>query len=169
MIIRFLWILGIQWSGLTQRVVFFFYVKSFSSLAGRGVDPFPHSIVWNSGVPVRVNFFAWEATWAKILTLNQLRKRGWKLPNRCYMCKEEEETSVHILLHCPKACILWQLIFSLFGVQWVMHSSVRGLLLSWGDFLVGRKRKKAWKVTPLCLFWSIWRERNRRTFENCEC
>ena len=91
------------------------------------------------------------------------------MPNRCYMSKEKEETSVYILLHCPKACILWQLIFSLFGVQWVMHSSVRGLLLSWGDFLVGRKRKKAWKVTPLCLFWSIWRERNRRAFENCEC
>ena len=30
-------------------------------------------------------------------------------------------------------------------------------------------RKKAWKVAPLCLFWSIWRKRNRRTFENCEC
>ena len=91
------------------------------------------------------------------------------MPNRCYMCKEEEDTSVHILLHCPKARILWQLIFALFGVHWVMHSLVRGLLLSWGGFPVGRKRKKAWKVAPLCLFWSVWRERNRRAFENCEC
>ena len=23
-------------------------------------------------------------------------------------------------------------------------------------------------MAPLCLFWSILRERNRRTFENCE-
>ena len=65
------------------------------------------------------------------------------MPNRCYMCKEEEEMSDHILLHCPKTHILWQLIFALFGVQWVMHSSVRGLLLSWGGFFVGRRRKKA--------------------------
>ena len=84
------------------------------------------------------------------------------MPNRCYICKEEEETSDHILLHCLKACILWQLIFVLFDVQWVMHSSMRGLLLSWGGFLVGRKMKKAWKVALLCLFWSIWRERNSR-------
>ena len=91
------------------------------------------------------------------------------MPNRCYMSKEEEETSVHILLHCSKACILWQLIFPLFGVQWAMHSSVKGFLLSWGGFPVGRKRKKAWKVALLCLFWSIWRERNRRVFEKCEC
>ena len=52
------------------------------------------------------------------------------MSNRCHMCKEEEKTSVHILLHYPKACILWHLIFALFSVQWVMHSSVRGLLLS---------------------------------------
>ena len=66
-----------------------FFVRSFDSLAGTGVDHFPHSVVWNSWVPVRVSFFAWEATWVKILTLDQLKKRGWKMPNRCYMCKEE--------------------------------------------------------------------------------
>ena len=90
------------------------------------------------------------------------------MPNRCYMCKEEEEMGIHILLHCLTAHILWQLIFALFGVHWVMHSSVRGLLLNWGGFPIGRKREKAWKVALLCLFWSIWRERNRRAFENCE-
>ena len=95
-----------------------FSVKSFySSLASKGADPFPHDTAWNSWAPVGVHFFAWEATWGKILTLDQLKKRGWKLPKRCYMCKEEEETSDHILLHCPKALILWQLVFALFGVQ----------------------------------------------------
>ena len=45
-----------------------FSVKSlYSSLAKRGVDPFSHGIVWNSQAPIRVSFFAWEATWAKIL------------------------------------------------------------------------------------------------------
>ena len=67
------------------------------------------------------------------------------------MCKEEEETSDHILLHCLKAHILWQLIFVLFDVQWVMHSSERGLLLSWGISCVRRKRKKDWKFASLCL------------------
>ena len=45
---------------------------------------------------------------------------------------------------------------------------VRGVLVSWAGSFIGKKRKKAWKVAPLCLFWSVWRERNRRIFESCE-
>ena len=63
---------------------------------------------------------------------------------------------------------LWHLIFALFGVQWVMHSTIRGVLLSWCGISVGKKRKKAWKAAPLCLFWTILREINRRAFDNCE-
>ena len=52
-----------------------FIVKSYSSLASRRAKLFPHSIVWNSWTPIKVNFFAWEATWVKILTQGKL-KRG---------------------------------------------------------------------------------------------
>ena len=91
------------------------------------------------------------------------------MPNRCYMCKAEEETGYHLLLHCPKASTLWQLVCALFHIQWVMHSSMKGVLLSWNGVSVGKKRKKVWKVAPLCIFWSIWREWNRRAFEDMEC
>ena len=81
-----------------------FSVKSFySSLVNGGMEPFPHDIVWNSWVLVRVSFFSWEANWARILTLDQLKRTGWRIPNKCYMCKEEEETRDHILLHCIKS------------------------------------------------------------------
>ena len=84
------------------------------------------------------------------------------------MCKVEEELRDHLLLYCLKASTLWQLVYALFHVPWVMHSSKRGVLLSWNGVPIGKKRKKAWKVAPLCIFWSIWRERNRRTFEDRE-
>ncbi|RVW89321.1 hypothetical protein CK203_045428 [Vitis vinifera] len=41
------------------------------------------------------------------------------------------------------------------------------LYSSQGAF-VGKKRKKAWKATPLCLFWTLWKERNQRAFEDSE-
>ena len=72
------------------------------------------------------------------------------MPNRCYMCKAEEETVDHLLLHCPKASTLWQSVCALFHIQWVMHSLIRGVLLSWNGVPIDKKRKK---VAPLCIFW----------------
>ena len=31
---------------------------------------------------------------------------------------------------------------------------------------MGKKRKKVWRVAPLCLFWIVWHERNRVAFDN---
>ena len=66
----------------------------------------------------------------------------------------EEESIDHILLHCELARSLWNL-FSLFGVSWVLPSSVREALLGWLGSCVGKKRKKVWLSTPLCLFWIV--------------
>ena len=31
---------------------------------------------------------------------------------------------------------------------------------------MGKNRKKIWLTTPPCLFWTLWRKRNRVVFEN---
>ena len=80
-------------------------------------------------VPIRASFFGWEAAWNRLLTTDRLKRFGWSIPNRCFLCKQEEETTDHLLLFCEKARMLWLLIFSLFGVHWVMHSSVKRNLL----------------------------------------
>ena len=49
--------------------------------------------------------------------------------NRCYLCKVEEETSDHLILFCKKDTMLWSLLFSLFDVQWVLHSSIKRSLI----------------------------------------
>ena len=133
-----------------------FSVKScYCSFAFSNRKVFPLGIVWNPWVLRRVSFFTWEAVWERILTLDQLKRRDWCLPSRCYLCKGEEE-STNYILHCPKVAMLWQLIFAfLFCVQWVMSSLVKDALHSWHGSFVGKKRKKAWKATPLCLFWTL--------------
>ena len=105
-----------------------------------------------------MSFFTWEACWGKVLTLDQLQKRGWTLVNRYALCKELE-TIDHILLHCDKTRVLWQLVFSSFGIQWVIFEMIRETLLGWPNSFVGRRRVKAWKVAPLCIFWTISKER----------
>ena len=62
--------------------------------------------------------------------------------------------------------MLWNLIYSLFGVKWVMHSSIRRNLLGWHSSFVGKKWEKARRTAPLCLLWTIWNERIRRAFND---
>ena len=107
-----------------------FSIKSFySALEGSNTVPFPKSIIWSPFVPTKVGFFAWEATWGKALILDQLKKRGWALLNRCYLSGAAEESINHLLIHCTKARVLWDLLFNLFGVLWVLPSSVKEILL----------------------------------------
>ena len=144
-----------------------FFIKSFySALEGSNTVPFPKSVIWSPYVPTKVGFFAWEDTWGKALTFDQLKKRAWALPKRCYLCGAAEESINHLLIHCTKARILWDLLFNLFGALWILPSSVKEILLGWHGQFVGNKWVKVWRAAPLCLFWTIWRERNRVDFEN---
>ena len=101
-----------------------------------------------------------------MLTLDQLKRRGMTFANRCFMCEEEEETIDHLLIHCKFAKMLWDLFLSIVGISWVFPHSVLHTLLAWQGCAVGKKRKKIWLAAPLCLFWNLWRARNRLVFEN---
>ena len=64
------------------------------------------------------------------VTFEQLKRRVKTLPNRCYLCKGGEELRDLLLLHCSIAKMVLFLVYSLFGVVWVMYS-MRENLLSW--------------------------------------
>ena len=42
-----------------------------------------------------------------MLTLDQLKRKGRVLANRCLLSGEEEEMIDHILVHCVKTRVLW--------------------------------------------------------------
>ena len=71
----------------------------------------------------RVGFFAWEALWLKVLTLDQLKQRGRALANRCFLC-EEKESIGHMLLHCHNATQLWDILLEIVGIHWVFPLTI---------------------------------------------
>ena len=131
-------------------------MKSLYSILEPGVSLlFPSGSIWRVSVPPKVAFFAWEASWGKVLTLEQLQRRGYSLENKCFLCLSEVKTVDHLLLHCVKTRVLWNLLFSLCGVAWTLSCIVKETLLGWHGAFVGKARKKAWQMAPLCIFWSI--------------
>lgn len=113
---------------------------------------FPKKRICISYVPQKTAFFAWESTWGKVLTLDKLQRRAWKLPNRCYLCGCAEKTIHPLLLHCPVVSSLWEITLKLVGAHWVFPRTVKDVISSWRESFVGKKRRKIWYAVPLCIF-----------------
>ena len=140
-------------------------LKGHLTLTNSDVMGFPYKSIWVARVPTKAAFFAWEASWGKVLTLDSLQRRGFQLPNRCFLCECEEESVNHILIYCTVVVrALWDIVFGLVDVKWVSPGTVKEVLASWRGSWVGKKRKKIWDAIPLCIFWTGWKERNRLAF-----
>ena len=100
--------------------------------------------------------------------MDQLKKRGIHLANRCPLCKREEENLDNLLLRCDKVQDLWALLFVIFGISWVLPSPVQEKMAGWRRPYARKKAKKIWLAAPIFLFWCIWRERNRDLFDGGE-
>ncbi|RVW98204.1 hypothetical protein CK203_031873 [Vitis vinifera] len=53
----------------------------YSMMESGGLSMFPSERIWRARVPPKVAFFAWEASWGKVLTQEQLQRRGFSLAN----------------------------------------------------------------------------------------
>jgi len=77
-----------------------------SALENLGDRGFPCRLIRRTSAPAKVAVFIWEASHGKILTIDNLPKRGITSVNRCYMCKAEYESVDHLLLHCKVGSLL---------------------------------------------------------------
>ena len=82
------------------------------------------------------------------------------------MCYKNEETIDRLLIYCAKTRVLWEMFFSLVRVSWVLPLLIREPLLNWNGLFVAKKRKKVWRVAPLHIFWTVWKAKNRMTFDD---
>ena len=122
---------------------------------------FPCRSIWNPIVPLKLGFFAWEASWGKVLTLDQLKRRGIPLVNRCFLCEENEETIDHLLIHCLRAKMLWDLLLTITDSNWVFPVRFDNFSLL-GKALVSAKngREFGWRLffvySGRCGWKGIW-------------
>ncbi|XP_038682322.1 uncharacterized protein LOC119982818 [Tripterygium wilfordii] len=99
-----------------------FLVKSFYLhllMANRKVESpsLKWDSVWLTPCPTKVSFFFWEALWGRILTINNLIGRGFFFPNICVLCKFNEESVSHLLLHCSSVAKVGGTVWNLMGVD----------------------------------------------------
>ena len=64
---------SVFWKG--GKNVQFGVKNAYSLLISPIVSVFPKNGIWMDRVPTKLAFFAWEAAWGKVLTLDRLQKR----------------------------------------------------------------------------------------------
>ena len=83
----------------SQRWFFFFTVEAnFNHLESETLPLVLVKVLWNPCVPTKVGFFGRESWWGKVLTMEQMKKRGHQLASRCLLCGRDEEGLEHLLI-----------------------------------------------------------------------
>ena len=85
-------------------------------------------------------------------TLDQLKRQGRVLANKCFLCEKNEETIDHLLFRCKKTNMLYDIFLSIDGTSWVFLGLIIQILLSWQGASMGKKDKNIWLAVLFCLF-----------------
>ena len=122
--------------------------------------------VWAHGTWPKVSTFLWLLSHKRILTWDNLLKQGFIGPSQCPNCKQNIETIQHLMLTCTLASKLCEKIC--FRSQ---RSKPQGDLTSimrlWPKHPYNSPiLNTLWQIIPGLLFWSLWKERNRRIFKH---
>jgi hypothetical protein len=150
-----------------------FSVKEGYSHLLSNLPGFPTSKLWKEiwygpSLP-KVNALCWLLAHGKILTVENLLKRGIQGPSRCPLCLEASETITHLFLECNFALQLWSLICLPLPDISPLPDSWTTLLTHWKQRYSGNlKNKKGftllWKQIPKFVTWEIWLACNQAIF-----
>ncbi|XP_058103420.1 uncharacterized protein LOC131246987 [Magnolia sinica] len=124
--------------------------------------------IWKYPAPPKYIGFAWLASRNRILTVDNLMKKGMQLANICLCCMGYDESVNHLLVHCPFISQIRQDFFSRFNISGCVPASASSFLAYWHGFKLGKVRSKVWKMAIMAIWWAVWKERNDRCFNNAQ-
>ena len=96
---------SISWSASVDRL---YSVKSCYVLLNDGRLRVLHARdIWKCKAPLKIKVFTWLVIHDKILSRENLAKKGWMGSIGCVFCGCAVESSRHIFLHCIVAKVVW--------------------------------------------------------------
>jgi zinc-binding in reverse transcriptase len=151
----------------TRNTTWCFTVKSAYSF----ITDTPHvqecySRIWEIKAPPRVQIFVWLTMRNKILTIDNLVKRGWVITNMCYLCRANLESVQHIFNECTFSSQLRNYIAS--TAPPIQENCPAYTSLASTTSIIQGGGNIYWKQMEITTIFTIWKERCRRIFQEEE-
>lgn len=128
-------------------------------------------ILWKSRAPAKCKFFLWLALHGRCRTASRRKRHNLQDDDSCALHEQEPETINHLIIGCSYSRQVWYCIFSRTGWQPRALSITDTTLADW--WITSRKHvnkadRKFYDSAVVLITWSIWLERNARTFNREE-
>jgi hypothetical protein len=124
--------------------------------------------IWKAKTEPKCRFFAWLLLHRKILTADNLEKRGWPNDPLCKSCNATPESLTHLCKECTPILIeVWDRLLSWFRLSDLPPSTAASSILGWwkkSRVKVEKKQRSKFDGLMIYFWWNIWKKRNRRTF-----
>ena len=122
--------------------------------------------MWKTKLRKKITIFISLVMRNRILTCENITKRGMVGPYRCFLCELEDETTIHLLDTCnfiSTICDRGEEFFWRYDrirqhldktiIKWTSNTSTNPVL------------NQLWEHFPHFVLWEVWREWNLRTFQ----
>lgn len=127
---------------------------------------FGAKFIWKTPAPPRVRFFYWLAMHNRCWTGDRRFRHGLQDSNLCIFCDQEPETLDHIILGCGFSREVWLICLSRVHINLDGYGGARAMEWWIGNRkLVPKFFRRGFDSFVLLLGWSLWKERNHRTFQ----
>ena len=111
--------------------------------------------------------FKWLVLHNRILTWENLRKRGFIGPSRCHLYQVKEETTNHLLNECNYTTEMWDWATDIFRQSNKTRGNISATISNWNEsYIENEMVNLCWNLMLRMIIWEIWKERNRCIFKN---
>lgn len=112
--------------------------------------------LWRHQRWMKIKLFMWLVQHRKILTWDNIKKRGVLGPSRCQLCEAQEETMEHLLNNCIFTSKLWDSFATIFQQSDRDKGSIINTLNNWRrNFSNYEVFGSTWALTPSFIIWNV--------------
>jgi hypothetical protein len=73
--------------------------------------------LWKWDLTPKIKLFIWLSLENRILTWDNLQRKGWEGPNICVLCQDEAESVYHLFVTCRFSREVWNQLYSVLSIH----------------------------------------------------